>query len=583
MDNFEHLLTAAPIVVELLKACPHLKIIVTSQAPLNISGELQYPVTPLLLPDLDRHLSPENLANYPSITLFVARAVAVNPNFALTEANAPSVAEICIQLDGLPLAIELAAANSKMLAPRELLDRLTHRLLRLNGGPIDLPARQRTLEAAICWSYELLDAWEQTLFLRLAVFRGGWNLEAAEAVVLEEDNHHQENRDVFSGLSSLVDKSLVQIAICNDAPPRFSMFETIREFALERLEESGEIEGVRERHAEFYLKLAEASEQALRGSQQQSWLNHLEEEHNNLRAALQWYFDCDNHETALKLAAGLWRFWWMHGHLSEGRQWLDKALDQAEATPTNCRARALNGAGVMARRQGDFDSARAYLEACLQIQRDLDDWVGTADALNSLGILAYAQTDYSQAEILLEESVSYRRKVGDQRGIAISLNNLGLVAQETNKLDQAEELFCQGLEVFQQLGDTRGISATRINLGFTMLDRGQAPLADKYFRQALPLLKGLRQPEDIIECLEGLGGTASLQRKPERAARLLAASAALRISIGLPMHLSNSIRYQRIVNDIEAQLSSSALEAEREIGGAMTLDQAMDFALQGVE
>jgi len=299
LDNFEHLLAAAPILVEVLQACPRLKILATSRSPLNVSGEHQYPVSPLSLPDPDRHLSVETLAEYPSIALFVSRAQAVNPHFALTEANAFAVTEICSKLDGLPLAIELAAAHCKLLKPQELLARLHHRLSLLSGGPTDLPPRQRTLRAAIQWSYDLLVEWEQIVFSRLGVFLGGCTLDAAEAIAAQVDHNPAGNRDVFNALSALVDKSLVQKNEQNERQTRFTMLETIREFALEKLEQSGEIEAIRKRHTDFFLKLAEASEPALRGPQQQEWLDQLDEEHTNLNTALQWNLDQGNSETAL--------------------------------------------------------------------------------------------------------------------------------------------------------------------------------------------------------------------------------------------------------------------------------------------
>jgi predicted ATPase/transcriptional regulator with XRE-family HTH domain len=352
LDNFEHLLAAAPTLAEILQACPRLRILATSRSPLNISGERQFPVSPLRLPEPGGNLSVENLAEYSSIALFVSRARAVNPHFVLTEANATSVAKICSRLDGLPLAIELAAAHCKLLKPQELLIRLNHRFSLLSGGPSDLPPRQRTLRAAIQWSYDLLVEWEQIILSRLAVFLGGWTLEAAEAITAQEGDQSEGSKDVFSTLSALVDKSLVQKNEQNEGQTRFTMLETIREFALEILEKSGEMEAIRKRHTNFFLKLAEASEPALRGPNQQQWLDQLDEEHNNLRAALQWNLDQGDSETAVKLAGALWRYWWVHGYLHEGFNWLEKALHQAEASPTSWRARALNGAGILARSQG---------------------------------------------------------------------------------------------------------------------------------------------------------------------------------------------------------------------------------------
>ena len=583
LDNFEHLLAAAPILVEVLQACPRLKILATSRSPLNVSGEHQYPVSPLSLPDPDRHLSVETLAEYPSIALFVSRAQAVNPHFALTEANAFAVAEICSKLDGLPLAIELAAALCKLLKPQELLARLHHRLSLLSGGPTDLPPRQRTLRAAIQWSYDLLVEWEQIVFSRLAVFLGGWTLEAAEAIAAQADHNPAGNRDVFNALSALVDKSLVQKNEQNERQTRFTMLETIREFALEKLEQSGEIEAIRKRHTNFFLKLAEASEPALRGPQQQEWLDQLDEEHTNLNAALQWNLDQGNSETALRFAGALWRYWWVHGYLHEGFNWLEKALNQAEPSSTSWRARALNGAGILARSQGNYASAKIYLEACLEIQKNLADQAGMASVLNSLGLLAYVQGDHLQAINLHEQALDYRRKMGDLRGIAISLNNIGLSAQEMGDFDKAEQLYRQSLDLSRQVGDTRGISAAILNLGSTMLDQGLAEQAEVLLREGLLSSKGLKDQDGVIQCLEGLAGTASLLQKPERAARLFGAALALRAIIESPVHPNYRLRYQRIEDSIKMQLPVETFDSEQAIGREMTLERAIDYALQGID
>jgi predicted ATPase len=341
----------------------------------------------------------------------------VNPHFTLSEANAAAVTNICSRLDGLPLAIELAAAQSKLLKPQDLLTRLNHRFSLLSGVPADLLPRQRTLHAAIQWSYDLLVDWEQIFFFRLAVFLGGWTVEAAEAIALEGKDLLYSNKDVIRALSALVDKSLVQKNEQSEGLARFFMLESIREYALEKLEAEGEIEMIRKRHSDFYLTLAEASEPALRGPKQQEWLNQLDDEHNNLSAALQWNLDRGDSETALKLAGALWRYWWVHGYFHEGFNWLEKALSLAEGSPTSWRARALNGAGILARAQGNYASARDYLEACLEIQKLLDDWVGVANALNSLGLLAYVQGDHAQACDLHEQALAYRHKLGD-RGVS---------------------------------------------------------------------------------------------------------------------------------------------------------------------
>jgi predicted ATPase len=434
LDNFEQLLEAASLVAELLQSCPGLKILATSRAPLKISGERQYPLTPLQLPDLDRLPAIETLSKIPSIALFVARAGLVDQEFTLKETNAGIVAEICHHLDGLPLAIELAAAWIKLLPPQKLLNRLSNRLSLLQGGPVDLPPRQRTLRAAIDWSYQLIDDWEQTLLARLTVFVGGWTLEAASAVAGWNGAQPRgaPPGDVLVGLSSLVDKSLVKRQETVQGLVRFSMLEIICEYASEKLAARGEGEKeiLQQQHAAYYLELAEASEPALRGPHQQLWLTQLKDEHNNLRVALQWTLDHEDAGMALNLAGSLWRYWWMHGHLKEGRDWLEKALAIPGPEHPALRARALNGVGVLARSQGDFANAQIFLEACLKVQRSLADRPGVASVLNSLGVLAQYQGDYDLAYKFHEESLTYRREAGNPRDIAVSLNNLAMVAQK---------------------------------------------------------------------------------------------------------------------------------------------------------
>jgi predicted ATPase/class 3 adenylate cyclase len=582
LDNFEHVLDAAPLVVDLLQSCPGLKILATSRAPLKISGERQYPLGPLGLPDLERLPDISTLAKFPSITLFVARACLVEPEFTLTEANARQVAVLCHHLDGLPLAIELTAAWVKLLPPQKLLDRLGNRLSLLRGGPVDQPLRQRTLRAAIDWSYELLDTWGQRLLARLTIFVGGWTLEAAGAVAGWNGAQSKDISpgDVLEGLFNLVDKSLVNRQWPADGRVRFAMLETICEYATEKLVATGEIELLGRRHAAYYLELAEASEPELRGPQQQLWLTRLKDEHNNLRAALGWAFDHHEAEMALKLAGSLWRYWWMHGHFSEGRDWLERALVYPEPQSPAWRAKALHGLGILARSQGDYANARLYLEECLEIRRTLDDRTDVAFVLNSLGALAQYQEDYDRAFKYHQESLAIRRELGEPRGIAVSLNNLAMVAHEQGEFDQAEELYSESLTLFHQVNDARGIAATLSNRGALMNDQGNARQAEAFFSESLSILKELGQRDDIIECLEGFAGIALLSGQPRRAARLLGAAQALRETIGAPVPPYKRLRLQRIMGGVAAQLDPKMLESELTIGRKMSLDEAIVYALE---
>jgi non-specific serine/threonine protein kinase len=349
---------------------------------------------------------------------------------------------------------------------------------------------------------------------------------------------------------------------------------------LEKLIASKEAETRRKRHGQYFLDLAVASGSGLRSSEQKDWLERLKPEHSNFRAALKWALAQADVNLALEFSGSLWRYWWMHGHFSEGRDWLDKALSRSDSQKPELRARALNGAGILARSQGDFTSARAYLEECLEIWRALEDWVGASKALNSLGVLAYSQGQYDQANQFHEESLALRRKTGDRWGVAVSTNNLALVAQEIGEFKKAERLYSEGLTIFEEIGDRRGIAAAFGNLGSAVLDQANADRAEEYYLKSLNILRELMHRNDIIEALEGFAGVAALRRQPERGARLMGAAKALRQAIGAPVPPHNRARYERIANNIEAQLDSHVLAAEQEVGAAMSLEEAVEYALE---
>ncbi|MDP8924600.1 MAG: tetratricopeptide repeat protein, partial [Chloroflexota bacterium] len=402
LDNFEQVAPAAPLVGELLGAAPGLRVLVTSRALLRISGEHDYPVQPLALPVGAANSVGENAVDdalrFGAVRLFVERARALKPDFALTDETAPIVVDVCRRLDGLPLAIELAAARVRLLPPRALLARLERRLPFLIAGPADLPARQRTLRGAIAWSYDLLDPEEQSLFRQLTVFAGGIGLDAAEAVcrvIVPEV-------DVLEGLASLLDKSLLRTVEHPDDEPRYAMLDTIREYGLEQLEASGDLDDARRRHAAYYLALTEDAEARLTGPDQARWLDRLDLEHDNLRAALQW---CTEHDTGsgLRLAATLWRFWYVRAYFTEGRDWLARLLPLPEArVRTATRALALNGAGNLAYNQGDYAAAEACHQESLEIRRELGDRRGIAGSLNNLGLIARDRGDFAGATDLFE-------------------------------------------------------------------------------------------------------------------------------------------------------------------------------------
>jgi predicted ATPase/class 3 adenylate cyclase len=415
VDNFEQVAEAGPVIEELLTAAPKLRTLVTSRVVLSLRGEQEYPVPPLQVPDPER--LPRDLAaltEVEAVRLFADRAQAASPRFALTEQNAPVVAEITARLDGLPLAVELAATRAKVLTPEQILARLKSRLSILTSGSRSVPERQRTLRAAIAWSYDLLDPVERRLFARLSVFTGGWAFESAEAVCDPEEL----GVDALDGLTSLVDKSLIRRTEPPGSPSRFSMLETIREFGYERLEAAGELELVRRRHAEHYLSLAVDAEPHLTATDQGEWLDRCEAEHANLRTALRWAIGQGEAGPAQAAAGALWRFWQQRGHLAEGRQWLDETLAMPSGqAPTAARAKALAGAGGIAW-WSDRGASRGFYDEALGIERELGDPARLAEALYNRSFVAAGEHDLESAAGLLDESLALFRQVGDEPGAA---------------------------------------------------------------------------------------------------------------------------------------------------------------------
>ncbi len=437
LDNFEQVLDAALHVVGLLAKSPWLKVLVTSREALHVRGERRFHVPPLELPTLAGTLNLEALSTNPAVALFVERAQEVLPDFELTHENAGDVAAICVGLDGLPLGIELAAAWANVFSARQMRKHLGSRLKLPTRGARDLPARHRTLRGAIEWSYALLGEDEQRLFRRMAVFQGGRTLEALEAV---SNYDGQLQLDVLEGVESLVSKSLLQPREGLDGEPRFWMLETIHEYAREKLEESGEADTLQRHHALYFMSLAEQAEPELQGPKQVEWLDRLEDEHDNIRAALLWARQSANFETGLRLAGAVWRFWSRRGYYDEGREQLAsllsvRAADTANVVPTIApvpqpvRAKALNGAGYLAWELGDLPSARSPLEESLAIYEALGDKNNVALSLNNLGLIIIAY-DREAGKPLFEKSLAIRRELGDILGIASSLHNLAFVAAE---------------------------------------------------------------------------------------------------------------------------------------------------------
>ncbi|HET9494339.1 MAG TPA: tetratricopeptide repeat protein, partial [Chloroflexia bacterium] len=609
LDNFEQVGAAAPQVSRLLAACPGLKVLVTSRVPLGVRGEREYPVPPLSLPDL-RQLPPlERLSQYEAMRLFVERATDVRPDFRLTVGNARAVAEICVRLDGLPLAIELAAARVRMLPPPLLLARLSRRLSLLTGGARDAPARQQTMRSTIAWSYDLLDVGEQQLFRRMAPFNGGRSLDALEAVCNWDGRL---GIDVFEGAEALLSKNLLRQAAGRAGEPRFWMLETIHEYAREKLAESGEAAVLAGEHARYFLRLAEEAEPHLTGKEQQAWLDRLEDEYENIRAVLGWAGEAaTSHaakaaEVGLRLAAALYRYWHTKGLYTEGRDYLQKALSawaavegselgQGHQEPAvvadagvgaamiRVKAKALNGAGSLAERQGDKAAARPALEAALALGQEAGDRSSVAASLNHLATLAFGGADYSAARALFEESLALQRELGNHWGAANALNGLGIVALEQGDFFAARALLEESLALRRDLGDKIGLSTGLHNLGFVAKQLSDYATARAHYEESLALRREFGDRPGIAMSLHNMAVVAKEQGEYARARALYEESLALRRefgdkrSIGLSLHQLAVVAMEEGEAALARSLFDEALALLREVGDKQTVAWCLAF------
>ncbi|HET8626089.1 MAG TPA: tetratricopeptide repeat protein [Thermomicrobiales bacterium] len=605
LDNCEHLLAAAPLVAELLAACPRLMVLATSRAPLRLAVERQFPVPPLPLPDAADPPPAEALARSPAVALFAERARAVAPDFALTAANAPTVAAICWRLDGLPLAIELAAAWVKVLPAHALLARLARALPLLTGGPRDAPARHRTLRDAIAWSCDLLPPRGRVLLRRLAVFVGGCTIAAAAEVRGEkvEVGNGPPGEDfslLTSDFSLLVDASLLRAPAAGaDAEaggePRYTMLETVREYAAELLAASGEEEATRRRHAAYYLGLVERAQPHLVGPEEAAWLARLEEEHANLRAALGWALDRREADTAVRFAAVLWRFWAARGHLSEGRRWLEAilALAREQPAPDGAPPEAgvaplrlamlLHVTANLARVQGDYDRARAMYEECLALRRARDDREGVVAALHNLGITAYERGDYATAVRHYEEALPLGRALGLTYGTAMGLVSLADAVRALGDAPRAAALGEEGLTLFRQIGHTWGVALALAGLGDAAQAQGDAARAAGLYRESLALSGRLGDRRAVAEGLERLAGAEiAAMADPAGlwgAVRLLGAAAALRDHLDTPRPPVHQADHERAVAAARGALGDAAFAAAWADGERLTPDGALAAAV----
>jgi tetratricopeptide (TPR) repeat protein len=506
------------------------------------------------------------------VALFVSRARAVKAGFALTPDNAADIAAICRRLDGLPLALELAAARVNLLSPAALLARLDSGLKVLTSGRRDAAARQRTLRAAIAWSYDLLPPDEQKLFRRLGVFAGGWSLQASEWVCDRGDL----DLDVLDGLGSLVDKSLVRAVEADEE--RFSMLETIREFASERLEESGEGEDIRRAHADFFRGLAEEAESQVIGPDQEKWLNRLETEHDNIRTALDSLAELGEGHVELMMSIALRHLWRFHGHLTEGRQCLESALASSPADAI-LRSRALGPLGSIAHSQGDYNGARAYLEEALKIERENNLNERVAGTLNGLALVAKGEGDYQAARVLCEEAIQIARELEDSFLMALGKHNLADLALVEGRFEDAATLSAETLAAWQELGDTEGIASALTNSGFAALARGFLPEARKVLMEGMSVASRLGSIEIISGCMGGLAAVAAECGEAHTAARLLGAAAQLRQSIGVVAETFEARLEQAALSSLRQELGSKRLEHALREGTRLTQDEAIAEAL----
>jgi predicted ATPase/class 3 adenylate cyclase len=581
LDNFEQVLGAAPLVGELLSACPKLKVLATSRSVLRVYGEQEYPVPPLELPRPGRLPAIDRLTQYEAVRLFIERAKAARPDFSVTDENAPAVAEICARLDGLPLAIELAAARIKLLTPGAMLERLGSRLKLLHGGSRDLPERQRTLRGTIEWSHALLEEGERVLFARLAVFSGGRTLEAIETIC---DARGDLPVDALEGVSSLLDKSLLRQEEGPEGEPRFVMLETIHEYARERLEASGEAEEVRRLHAAYFLALAEEAEPELSGADQLACLERLEAEHDNMRAALSWSLEKEP-ETALRLAVALARFWEKRSYFSEGSSWLEAALrlsDRVEAATTHSatRARLLSEAGTFAFFRTDFEHAIVLHGKALELYRELGDDSGVAFALLCLGAQHMEKGDHEQAAPFLEEALALSHRIGDKRNIAGTLHNLAEVERQRGNYERAKALGMESIALLREMEDKWQLGMVVGWLGLLAVWSGDDhDLAERSLEEALALDRELGNWAYGAYCLESFAGLAGARAQGSRAARLWGAAEALRTNIGAPRPLDARLLYEPSMAAARAQLGEAAWEAAFAEGMAMSPEEAAEYAL----
>ena len=573
VDNFEQVAEAGPAMEELLTAAPRLKVLVTSRVVLSLRGEQEYLVPPLEPPDPDRLPDLATLRRVEAVRLFTDRAVSVSPGFRVTAENAPAVAVIMSRLDGLPLAIELAATRAKILSPEEMLTRLDSRLSILTSGPRTVPDRQRTLRGAIDWSHDLLEPAERRLFARLSVFSGGWTLESAELVC----DPAGLGVDPLEGLTSLVDQSLVR-RVETAGESRFSMLETIREYGLEQLREAGELDDIAPRHAERFLDLAREAEPHLTADDQIEWLDRCDREHANIRAALRWTVEAGQAERAQEAAAALWRFWQQRGHLAEGRRWFEEILAMPSGRgPTPARARALIGAGGIAWWRQDRVATGAFYEEAAAIERELGDPSRIAEALYNLAFVV-AGDDLEAAGRLLDESLALFRRVGDERGVAQVLTLLVMQDAQAGNWGPVVDSLVEVVAIWRRVGDRLHLAFDLLWLAFARGRVGHRQEARSAALEALDLFREVDNATGIGITFTDLAFLATWEGRHQDAIRLAGASETIKERVGGPPGAIGGLLEGDPVAEARAHLSEDAARRAWDEGRAMSLDDTVALA-----
>ncbi len=539
LDNFEHVLDVAQEVADLLAACPGLTILITSRAPIRVRIEQEYPVRPLALPDLSQIPTLNEVSGVSSVQLFMERAQAAVPAFELTQANCAAVAAICRRLDGLPLALELAAARMRSLSPTEVLARLDHILPLLVGGSRDLPSRHQTMRETINWSHELLGPAEQAIFRRLSIFASGWTLAAAEEVTAWREIAVE---DVVDLISALVEQSLVVVDTTSDNATRYRMLEPIRQFAARRAEEAGEWETLADQHLGWCLSLAQQAAKEMIGPAQQQWLDRLEREHDDMRAALAWCEQDRSRSTSgLRLATALWRFWETRGYLTEGRRWMEHAITAAPDAPTILRGEAFNVAGNLAFDQGDYPRASTLIETSLTLRREIGDMRGIGLSLNDLANVYLGQGEYERASTLYAEALALFREHATEWEIAIALHNTGMTLGYRGEYVRAFELLEEALAIWEEIGEMSLRARVVDVMGEISRRQGDLDRAQRWHEASLTLRQQVGDTRGTALTLNNLGKVARYRGDYAEATRLIEESLQLRQMIGARFGIASSL------------------------------------------